>query len=115
MGALKRLKEAKAKRGTSSALADPEWQRSYPELYELMTATVDEDGKARKPCSLTVFVGDGGVKACLNEKNVGLVMFATSATLDGLFGALEGRLGDEEPDWQVDRNFDPAAGKKGKK
>jgi len=74
----------------------------YPNLWEHLTALAYPDQTARVPSSVSVFLDAGCLKACLKDKDNGLVAFVTADSLTGLLEALEAGLAEESLDWRVD-------------
>jgi len=72
----------------------------YPFLWEHLTETKWEDGSRREPSSITIFLDQGWLKACLNDKSGGLVAFVSSASFMGLLGALEDGLMEGTLEWR---------------
>jgi len=68
-----------------------------------LTLTVWEDGKERETSSVTVFHGDGLLKACIQDKDAGLIAFVTGESLEGLLDALEKGLASGKLDWRKQR------------
>lgn len=92
----------KPKRDSAGALraaTDGEFARAFPFLYEYLTCLVFE-GSRRKTSSLSIFCEEDRFKACLNDKEVEMVLFRSSSTFQGLLEALEGALVNEEADWR---------------
>lgn len=86
------------------ALAAPEdFTDLFPHLWSFMTQTRWEDGTARLPSTVSVFLQHGKWTACLTEKNWGLILFATADRLEGLWEALDARLAEPKADWRQDR------------
>jgi len=83
----------------------------YPCLYEHLAVAQYDDGTARKLSTLTLFVDQGGIKACLNDRDQGLTGWISAESLAGLLDALETALADDRLDWR--RSERP--GGKGKK
>jgi hypothetical protein len=95
-----------------SPFPDTKFAKDWPALYEYMTAAKYPDGTDRKLSSVTLFCEDSQLKACITEKNEGLVMFAAGKTLQTALNALEGLLASEEPPWR--RSQFGASGTQGK-
>lgn len=90
-------------------LGDPWFIARFPALAEFLSAVQWDDGKRRVPGSLTLFVEEGLIKTCLNDKDGGNVCFLTADTLEGLLGSLEKGLVEGGLDW---RRSKPMGGKK---
>lgn len=90
-------------RATRIVATDGKLAKDCPALAEYLTATSYPDGTERRTSSLTVFTEDGQWKACLNEREQGLVLFGTGKTLQGSLTALEALLTAEETPWRASR------------
>lgn len=77
-----------------------EWIAGQLLLWEFMTACKYEDGSARGLPSLTIFVDDQCLKACLNDRDQSQVAFVASDTLEGLWEALASGLEENTLDWR---------------
>jgi len=80
--------------------ADKDFQLLYPALSEYLTCPQYPDGTARQLSTLTIFREDGWWKACLNEKDQGLVMFVAEQGFGTLLEALELLLQEDRPPWR---------------
>jgi hypothetical protein len=87
--------------GKGPAAKDPAVEKQYPAIHLLMTATVDDAGKARKTCTLTLCCEGGLWKGGLRDKDEGASCWRSGKTLDGLLRALEDALVSGEADWRV--------------
>lgn len=75
---------------------------TWPRLWEHLADDKWDDGSAREPSSLSVFVADGQMKACLNDRDSECSLYVSGATLVDCLTALEKRLnGDKEADWRA--------------
>lgn len=79
---------------------DAEFKLSYPALSEFLTCPRYPDGTARQLSTLTFFRDDNYWKACLNEKDQGLVLFVAEQRFTVLLEALELLLQEESPPWR---------------
>lgn len=94
----------RAKEGSSSgSLGDEGSRKKYPTLIEWLEAETWADGTKRERSSIIVFVQDGEWRAGLLDKNTQQNLWVTSGDLQGLFKALETRLGDPAADWRPGR------------
>ena len=91
---------------------DPEFAKSYPAVYEYMTASVYPDGTTRKTSTLTLFCEDGQLKVCLSDKDRNAVLFSAGKGLKQALGALEGLLESDATPWRVGRGEGPGGQKK---
>lgn len=79
---------------------DTTFKLTYPALSEYLTCPLYPDGTVRQLATLTVFREDGYWKACLNEKDQGLVLFVAEQAFGTLLEALELLLQEEHPPWR---------------
>jgi hypothetical protein len=86
--------------GVSDDALDPGFLVEYPALHQFMCRQTNPDGSPRRPSSLTVFTEDGLFKACLNEKDLGLALYASGDTFPGALLALETRLHAPKVEWR---------------
>lgn len=84
-----------------------------PALWEYLTLCEWEDGKERETASLTVFFGEGLLKACISDKDAGLVAFVSGESLEGLLQALERGLAEGTLDWRRQREAGGGRSRKG--
>ena len=82
------------------AVDDPAFAIAFPQLHLMMTSLVDDDGKLRQVCTLTVVCEDGQVKCGINERNHNLSLWTGCGTLGGAFAALEEALGERPVQWR---------------
>lgn len=76
---------------------------SYPALWEFITLTQWEDGTARQPGSVTVFLGHVQLQACITCKESSRVAFVSGRSLEELLLALDQGLADDRLDWRRQR------------
>jgi hypothetical protein len=89
--------------------ADP-WGASFPGLLEMMTLPAMPDGRAREGSTLLVFAADGVFKGCLNDRDNGLVAWASAGTVQEVLEALERGLQADTLEWRAQK---PMARRKG--
>lgn len=75
--------------GRSRVFDDPAFRSDYPALAEFLFNEAWDDGTARQTGSLLLFVGDGALKACLNDREQGLVTFFVGASVNELMSGLD--------------------------
>lgn len=114
MSFLRKL-EAVPGSGQSESLQDPDFQMTFPALSEFMTAPSYPDGSAREKATVSVFFEDGMFKACLNERDRGLVLFVSEAKFGCLFEALELLLQGEHVPWRISKQTAAKGSQKPKK
>jgi len=79
---------------------DLAFSQQYPALHEYLTCPQYPDGSVRQLSTMTVFREDGFWKACLNEKDQGLVLFVAESQFGTLLEALELLLQEDHPPWR---------------
>lgn len=89
-----------AKKDMVTALDDEDFLARWPLLNMLMVNNLDDDGKPRSTCTMTIVCEHGVAKAGLRERNEGLNLWVTSETLLGVFDALEEAVGASPPQWR---------------
>jgi len=100
--------QSKAPQGKGSLASDSALAATCPALHEFLTLSVLPDGTTRTPSTLCFF-SDGGLwKAVLNEKDLGLCLWATGESLPQLWEELEARLTAPVVDWRAARVLGPA-------
>lgn len=72
----------------------------YPLLHEQLTADTFDDGGPRKTATLLLFVDEGCLKGCLNDRAEQQTLWASAVGVEGVLAGLEGMLGDEVPGWR---------------
>jgi len=86
-----------------------ELQETYPALADFLCQThwEEEDGKkvVREVGSIVVFVEDGKLKCCLNDKDGGKVAFRTFDGPDSFFKDLDDAISKDKLDWRDGGKF----------
>jgi len=75
----------------------------FPALVEFLSAIVWPGGDARLTGTLLLFVEDGKLKGCLNDRDQGVVSFFAAESLLGAVQAAEKVLGSGNGDWRPQR------------
>lgn len=101
MGILAKLAKARGAAAKASGEADKASKQQYPLLTELLTATKDEDGNTRDLATVSVKFQEGTWRIAVHEVNHEMSLWASAATLEDTFAALEGRLGSDDADWRA--------------
>jgi hypothetical protein len=83
----------------------------YPTVWEFISAKVWADGATRVTGSVTLFTEDGFFKGCVNDKDGNLVAFVSSASVGGLFEAMERGLSADTLEWRKGRSIKGMTGK----
>lgn len=106
-------KRATPLEGVSAVSLEGKLSRAYEALLTHIVATTWPDGSERQGSSLTLFVDEGALKACLNDKGNDLVAFVSAESLEGLLGALEAGLREDKLDWRPSRASGAARKRRG--
>jgi hypothetical protein len=73
----------------------------YPCLWEHLSVSQYEGGERRVLSTVTLFVDDGAVKACLNDRDNAVSGWAAGDTVEACLMALEKALRDGTVDWRA--------------
>lgn len=76
------------------------FKNDHPTLWGYLAEAEWDDGKARKTSTLTVFIEDGTVKLCLNDRDLGRTAWVTGHSLEDAIDGLELRLCDDSAEWR---------------
>lgn len=74
--------------------------RNYRELSSYLADTKFEDGTKRETSTLLLFVEDGQLKACLNDREEGATAWVSNNSLVGILEDLEAGLQDNTLGWR---------------
>lgn len=74
---------------------------AYPSLWEMISSSSWPDGSRRVPSTLLMFVDDGTVKACLNDRDQGLTAWASGCGFHACLDALERGLTEDRLEWRA--------------
>ena len=83
---------------------DPKDLAELPTVVEFLTLDRFEDGAERVPGTILLFAEAGTFKACIVDKDAGLVAFTAFKTLRGVLAALERDLAGDGLDWRVQKD-----------
>lgn len=98
---MKRPESPKEDAQATGLVNDEKFVKGYPKVHEFLTCTRWDDGGLRQPGTMTLFIESGVWKACLNDRENEMSMYATGETTAGCLKALEARLAGEQPaDWR---------------
>jgi len=98
---LKKREEREQKRAVAGALQATEWSRKHPALWEYLTMEEYPDGSPRERSMLCAFVENGAFKACLQDRDAQMSLWASGASLDDVLGALEAKCASgDESEWR---------------
>lgn len=101
--ALSRPSEPVSAGSSIQPLNDPEFKRRFPTLLEYLTQTTWDDGSPRQTSTLLIFVDDGVLKACLNDRACERALWVASGTLSGAIAELDESLADPHAPWRASR------------
>jgi len=73
---------------------------AFPALFEFLTASTYEDGKARQLPTIMVFFDHPLFKVCLNDRDQGLSAWVSSSGMQGALAALERGLEGDCLEWR---------------
>ena len=76
----------------------------FPALAEYLEVDSWDDGKTRLTSTLLVFVEDGSVKGCLNDREADRALWVTAGSIQGVIEALEAALAAGTGDWRARTN-----------
>lgn len=79
----------------------------YGELVNYLVDTEFDDGSARRTSTLLVFVEDGVVKVCLNDRENGRSAWASGKTLRSALESLNAAVGSDCAEWKGSRASGP--------
>jgi len=74
--------------------------KAYPGLLEFLGATRYPDGTDRVPGSVSIFIDDTALKACLNDKDGEASAYVTADSFKGILDVLERKLQDDSLEWR---------------
>jgi hypothetical protein len=86
-------------------LNDSDFTAMLPNLCEYLITTQYEDGTTRQTSTLLIFVDEGVLKLCLNDREVGRTCFVTAETFEAALKALDSGLKDDTVDWRTKRQM----------
>lgn len=89
--------------------ANDAWQEAYPALYELLSAGIVE-GEERKPATLTVFVSEGRLKACLRDRHTRQSLWLTLEGDINVLVEVEKAIVDHSGEWRADKRGETLEG-----
>lgn len=86
-----------------------------PAVVEYLTADKFPDGAARERSVLSIFIEDGRVKACLNDRDGGRTLWRSGDGIEDCVALLDLAITDGTADWRRAAGGRPSAGgRKGK-
>lgn len=82
-------------------MVDAKWASAHPLIVEHLTHASWDDGTPREVSTITVFVNDGRIKLCLNDREAQCSLYVTADTMQGAFASLEKQLASgPRADWR---------------
>lgn len=97
---MKRPEKSTARDSVPVTWHDEDFARRWPTLAAYLSDTTWDDGKKRETATLTLFVDDGCLKACLSDRATARIAFVTETTLQGLLDVLQEGLEDDSIEWR---------------
>lgn len=79
--------------------ANDEWHERLPALYELLSAGIYE-GEERKPASLSLFVAEGRLKACIRDRQTRQALWLTLEGKMDVLSEIEALLQSGGGEWR---------------
>jgi hypothetical protein len=98
---LKRVQESE--RSVESQLG-AEWslfKSRHPALAEYLEVDAWEDGRPRQTSTLLLFLEDGVVKACLNDRDADRALWVSGGSVAGVLESLEAALSGGTGEWRT--------------
>lgn len=83
-----------------------------PAVTEYLSSDKYPDGAARERSVLSVFIEDGRVKACLNDRDAGRTLWRSADGVEDCVMAIECAIVDGTADWRRAAGSYKAAGKR---
>jgi len=83
---------------------DPQWAKSLPALTEYLTATKYDGGQGRVTSTLLLFLENGVLRLCLNDRDNNRSTFMSGETVDMALHALDAALSSDTADWRTRSN-----------
>lgn len=82
----------------------------YPSLCEFLSSSQWADGSPRALGTLLVFLDQNRIKACLSDRDQGLVAFAVAGSISELLLTCDRLVSDPSTDWRAQKKS-PARGR----
>lgn len=83
---------------------DVRFKGQYPTIWEYLTTCKYDDGSARRPSSLLLFMQDGCIKGMIADKDLGQCLWVAGQGVFEVLAALEAGLLDPQAVWRQDRS-----------
>lgn len=108
---MKKVNPGEQFRRTDPPIDDRLLKEDFPELYEHLTATTYDDGSQRLTSTLLMFVDQGALKCCINDRDNCRSAFVTATDIMGILLNLNTGLANNTLDWRG-RSQRPSNGEK---
>jgi len=89
----------KAKTTLEWMWANRAFENKYPALYELLACGL-WDGEPRKGATLTLFVSDGRLKACLADRHTYQALWVTLEPFEDILAEVELAAASDKAEWK---------------
>ena len=101
MSVLRKRDRVKLAEGGAGRIDGADFGVLYPSVWEHLSSGTYPDGAKRLLSTLTIFVDQEAVKACLNDREQGLTGWASGASVDAVLQSLETALANDTLEWRV--------------
>ena len=81
---------------------DEVFAAEYPNVHMLFTETEKAKGKGRQTCTIVMYASAGLFNVIITERDLGVKLFASGASVDEMWACLEERVSSPSPDWVKD-------------
>jgi len=105
---IRRPKPGETNVRNEAPMDDGDFRGTYPTLYEYLTLTQWSPGQARITSTIMVFVDQGVLKCCLNDRDNNRSAFFSSPKFLDLLDLMEAQLSSETVEWKS-RSTKPGA------
>lgn len=99
--AIQRPSGVQANGGSGQSLVGGDAASYFPVTWEWLTSEQYDDGSARETSTLLIFVEDGCVKLCFNDRGGDRKLWATGRDALAALTALEGMLATGAGEWRA--------------
>jgi len=82
---------------------DLDFRTKYGNIHSYLTETAYDGGQTRVTSTLLIFVEEGCLKLCINDRDNNRSCFVSAPTLSALLAALEDGLAQETLEWRTRR------------
>lgn len=100
---MKKPTTATAKADKVERWVDAEFERDWPYLAAFLKDTQWDDGSLRETGTMLLFVQEGYLKCCLNDRAMNRSAFVTAVSIDCLFDLVEAGLETDKLEWRQRR------------